>query len=184
MAPDITGKQLQLLKEAAPTISRLAVLYNPTFPATVPLVQEAQAAGLALGLTILPLAVRTADELDAQLAVMTRVHTDALLTSGDPFTSLYQSRLLDFAAQHQLPASYAWREWVEAGGLMSYRPSLRDLFRRAATYVHKILHDATPADLPVEQPSKFEFVLNLKTAQSLGLTLPPHLLVFADEVIQ
>jgi ABC-type uncharacterized transport system substrate-binding protein len=184
MAPNITGKQLQLLKEAAPTISRVAVLYNPTFPASVLLMREAQAAGLALGLTILPMEVHTADELEAQFALMTSVHADALLTSGDPFTSMHQSRILDFAAKHQLPASYAWREWVEAGGLMSYRPSLPDLFRRAATYVHKILQGAKPAELPVEQPMKFEFVLNLKTAQSLGLTLPPHLLVFADEVIQ
>jgi putative ABC transport system substrate-binding protein len=184
MDPDLTGKQLQLLKEAAPKISRVAVLYNPTFPATVLSLREVQAAGPALGLAILPMEVRAADELDAQLAVMTRMHADALLTFGDPFTSRHQSRILAFVAKHQWPATSFWREFVEAGGLMSYGPSLRDLFRRAATYVHKILQGAKPGDLPVEQPMKFDLIINLKTAKTLGLTLPPHLLYFADEVIQ
>jgi putative ABC transport system substrate-binding protein len=184
MDPDLTGKQLQLLKEAAPKIARVAVLYNPTFPATVLGLQEAQAAGPALGLAILPMEVRTADELEAQFTVMTSVHADALLTIGDPFTSTHHRRILDFAAKSQWPVVYFWREFVEAGGLMSYGPSLRDLFRRAATYVHKILQGAKPADLPVEQPMKFEFVINLKTAKALGLTIPPTLLFQADEVIR
>ena len=184
MDPDLNSKQLQLLKEAAPKISRVAVLYNPTFPASVLSLREVQAAGPALGLAILPMEVRTADELDAQLAVMTSMHADALLTFGDPFTSRHQSRLLDFAATHQWPAASLWREFVEAGGLMSYGPSLRDLFRRAATYVHKILQGAKPGDLPVEQPMKFDLILNLKTAKALGLTIPPTLLFQADEVIK
>jgi putative ABC transport system substrate-binding protein len=184
MDPDLTGKQLQLLKEAAPKIARVAVLYNPTFPATVLSLREVQAVGPALGLVILPMEVRTADELDAQLAVMTSEHADALLTFGDPFTSRHQSRILDFAAKHQWPAASFWREWVEAGGLMSYGPSLRDLYRRAATYVDKILKGAKPADLPVEQPMRFELVINLKTAKALGLTIPPALLFQATEVIQ
>ena len=175
---------MQLLKEVAPTIARVAVLYNPTFPATVPGMREAQAAGPALGLAILPMEVRTSDELEAQFAVMTSVHADALLTFGDPFTSTHHRRILDFAAKSQWPVVYFWREFVEVGGLMSYGPNLRDLFRRAATYVHKILHGAKPADLPVEQPMKFEFVINLKTAKALGLTIPPTLLFQADEVIQ
>jgi putative ABC transport system substrate-binding protein len=184
MDPDLTGKRLQLLKEVAPTIARVAVLYNPTFPATVPGMREAQAAGPALGLAILPMEVRTSDELEAQFAVMTSVHADALLTFGDPFTSTHHRRILDFAAKSQWPVVYFWREFVEAGGLMSYGPSLRDHFRRAATYVHKILQGAKPADLPVEQPMRFEFVINLKTAKALGLTIPPTLLFQADEVIQ
>jgi len=184
MDPDLNSKQLQLLKEAAPKISRVAVLYNPTFPASVLSLREVQAAGPALGLAILPMEVRTADELDAQLAVMTSMHADALLTFGDPFTSRHQSRLLDFAATHQWPAASLWREFVEAGGLLSYGPSLRDLFRRAATYVHKILQGAKPGDLPVEQPMKFDLILNLKTAKALGLTIPPTLLFQADEVIK
>jgi len=184
MAPDLTGKQLQLLKEVAPAISRVAVLYNPTFPATVLILREAQAAGPALGLAILPMEVRTSDELEDQFAAMTSLNADALLTLGDSFTSMHQRRILDFAAKSQWPAAYAWRESVEAGGLMSYRPSPQDLFRRAATYVHKILQGAKPADLPVEQPMKFEFVINLKTAQALGLTIPPLLLFQADEVIR
>ena len=184
MDPGLNSKQLQLLKEAAPKISRVAVLYNPTFPASVLSLREVQAAGPALGLAILPMEVRTADELDAQLAVMTNMHTDAVLTFGDPFTSRHQRRILAFAATHQWPAASLWREFVEAGGLLSYGPSLRDLFRRAATYVHKILHGAKPGDLPVEQPMKFDLILNLKTAKALGLTIPPTLLFQADEVIK
>src|SRR5437870_3944494 len=184
MSSDIAGKQLQLLKEAAPTISRVAVLYNPTFPASVIGVREAQAAGPALGLAILPMEVRTSDELEDQFAVMTSVNIDALLTLGDPFASTHHRRIVDFAAKSQLPASYRWREFVEAGGLMSYGPSLRDFFRRAATYVDKILKGERPANLPVEQPMKFELVINLKTAKALGLTIPPTLLFQADEVIR
>src|SRR5262245_49850503 len=184
MDPDLTGKLLQLLKEAAPQIARVAVLYNPTFPATVLSLREVQDAAPALGLAILPMEVRTADELDAQLAVMTNMNTDAVLTFGDPFTSKHQRRILEFAATHQWPAASLWREFVEAGGLLSYGPSLRDLYRRAATYVHKILHGAKPGDLPVEQPLKFDLIINLKTAKALGLTLPAPLLFQADEVIQ
>jgi ABC-type uncharacterized transport system substrate-binding protein len=184
MSSDIAGKQLQLLKEAAPKISRVAVLYNPTFSASVLGIREAQAAGPALGLAILPMEVRTSDELEDQFAVMTSVHVDALLTLGDPFVSTHHRRILAFAAKSQWPASYRWREFVEAGGLMSYGPSLRDFFRRAATYVHKILQGAKPADLPVEQPTKFELVINLKTAKALGLTIPPSILFQATEVIQ
>jgi putative ABC transport system substrate-binding protein len=123
MDPDLTGKQLQLLKEAAPKISRVAVLYNPTFPATVLSLQEVQAAAPALGLVILPMEVRASDELDAQLAVMISVHADALLTFGDPFTSMHQSRILDFAAKHQWPAASFWREFVEAGGSCPMGPA-------------------------------------------------------------
>ena len=184
MSSDIAGKQLQLLKEAAPKISHVAVLYNPIFTASVLGMREAQAAGLALGLAILPMEVRTSDELEDQFAFMTSLNVDALLTLGDPFASTHQRRILDFAAKSQLPASYRWREFVEAGGLMSYGPSLRDFFRRAATHVHKILQGAKPADLPVEQPTKFELLINLKTAKELGLTIPPTVLFQADEVIK
>jgi ABC-type uncharacterized transport system substrate-binding protein len=184
MDPDLTGKQLQLLKEVAPQISRVAVLYNPTFPATVLGMQEAQAAGPALGLTILPMEVRASDALEGQFAIMTGLHADALFTFGDPFTSMHQRRILDFAAKSQWPALYVSREFVEAGGLMSYGPSLRDLFRRAATYVDKLLKGTKPGDLPVEQPMKFVLAINLKTAQALGITVPPSILFQADEVIQ
>src|SRR5882672_3380048 len=127
MDPDLTGKRLQLLKEAAPTIARVAVLYNPTFPATVLGMKEAQAAGLALGLAILPMEVRTSDEFEDQFAVMTSVHADAMLTFGDPFTSTHHRRIMDLAAKSQWPALYFWRECVDAGGLMSYGPNLRNL---------------------------------------------------------
>jgi putative ABC transport system substrate-binding protein len=184
MDPDLTGKRLQLLKEVAPTIARVAVLYNPSYPATVVGMRDAQAAGPALGLTILPIEVRASDELEDQFAFMTSVNADALLTFGDPFTSTHQRRILDFAAKSQLLALYFWREFVEAGGLMSYGPSLPDMFRRAAYYVDRILKGAKPADLPVEQPTKFELVINLKAAKALGLTIPPALLFQADEVIK
>jgi putative ABC transport system substrate-binding protein len=184
MGSDIAGNQLQLLKEAAPQIARVAVLYNPTFPATVLGLREAQTAGPALGLAILPMEVRTSDELEAQFAVMTRVNADALLTFGDPFTTTHHRRILDFAAKNQWPVLYFRREFVEAGGLMSYGPIQADMYRRAAGYVHKILQGAKPADLPVEQPTQFEFVINLKTAQALGLTIPPMLLFQATEVIR
>jgi ABC-type uncharacterized transport system substrate-binding protein len=184
MDPDLTGKRLQLLKEVAPTLARVAVLYNPSYPATVVGMRDAQAAGPALGLTILPIEVRASDELEDQFAFMTSVNADALLTFGDPFTSTHHRRILDFAAKSQLLALYFWREFVEAGGLMSYGPSLPDMFRRAAYYVDRILKGAKPADLPVEQPTKFELVINLKAAKALGLTIPPALLFQADEVIR
>ncbi len=184
MAPDVVAKQLQLLKEAAPQISRVAVLYNPAYPATVLDLREAQAAAPALGLTILPMEARTSDELDDKFTLMMSLGADSLLTFGDPFTFGYQRRILDFVAKSRLPAVYHAREFVKAGGLISYGPSYRDVHRRAATYVDKILKGAEPGDLPVEQPMKFELVINLKTAKALGLTIPPSVLFQADEVLQ
>jgi putative ABC transport system substrate-binding protein len=184
MAPDVVGKRLQLLKEAAPTISRVAVLYNPTFPATGLLMQEAQAAGRALGLTVLPMEVRTPDEFDDQCATILRLGADALLTAGDPFTSAHRQYILDWAATHRLPTACVGRQDAEAGCLLAYSANFAARYRRAATYVDKILKGAKPADLPVEQPTKFELVLNLKVAKALGITMPPSLLLLADEVIQ
>jgi putative ABC transport system substrate-binding protein len=184
MVPDVVGKLLQLLKEVAPRVSRVAVPYNPTFSANVMNIKEAQAAGPALGLTILPMEVRTSKELEDTFALMKRVSADSLVTFGDPFTFGHQRRILDFVAKRRLPAVYLTREFVEAGGLISYGPSYRDVYRRAATYVDKILKGAKPADLPVENPTKFELVINLKTAKALGLTIPPSVLIRADEVIE
>jgi len=184
MGPDLVGKRLQLLKEAAPRVTRIAVLYHPPAAATVVGLEAAQAAAPALGLTVLPIEVRTPDEFDDQFATLLREGADAVLISGGPFDAAHQQRILDFAATHRLPTVCGARHYAEAGCLMAYGPSVADMYRRAAYYVDRILKGRKPADLPVEQPMKFEFVLNLKTAEALGLTLPPHLLVFANEVLR
>ncbi len=142
-------------------------------------------AAQALGLHLHVVELRCPDELDAAFAAITRAGADALIVIADPaLMALLHGRIADLAATSRLPAMYDWRMYVEAGGLMSYGPSLSDVYRRAATYVDKLLKGAKPADLPVEQPTKFEFVINLKTAQALGLTIPPTLLFQADEVIR
>ena len=184
MAPDVVARQLEILKEAAPQIARVAALYNLTLSATVLALREAQAAAPRVGLTILPLEVRALDAFDDAFATMLRLGADALLTFGDGFTRVHQSRIFDFATKNRLPVMYGGRDFVQGGGLMAYGPSYPHLFRRAASYVDRILKGAKPADLPVEQPTKFELVINLKTAQELGLTIPPTLLFQADEVIR
>jgi putative tryptophan/tyrosine transport system substrate-binding protein len=184
ISPDLVGKRLELLKEAAPMVARIAVLYYPSFPATSVALHLAQAAAPALSLTILPIEVRTADEFDDQLATMRRLGADALLTPGDPFTSAHLRRILHFAGTHQLPTMCGAREYAVSGCLIAYSTNHAALYRRAATYVDKILKGTKLADLPVEQPMRFELVINLKTAQGLGLTIPPALLFQADEVIR
>ena len=184
MGPDTVSKRLQLLKEAAPKVARVAVLYHPPAAATVVVLREAQAAAPALGLTVLPMEVRTPDEFDDQFATMLRLGADAVFIAGGPFSSAHQRRILDFAATHQLPTVCGPVQFAVAGCLLSYSTAERALYRRAATYVDKILKGAKPADLPVEQPIKFELVINLKTAKALGLTIPPTVLFQADEVMQ
>jgi ABC-type uncharacterized transport system substrate-binding protein len=184
ISPDLVGKRIELLKEAAPMVARIAVLYHPSFPATSVGLRLAQAAAPALGLTILPIEVHTADEFDDQLATMRRLGAGAVLTPGDPFTSAHLRRILHFAGTHQLPTMCGAWEYAASGCLIAYSANRAALYRRAATYVDKILKGTKPADLPVEQPMKFELVLNLKTAQALGLTIPPHILFQADEVIR
>jgi putative tryptophan/tyrosine transport system substrate-binding protein len=184
MGADTVGKRLQLLKEASPKVARVAVLYHPPAAASVVGLREAQAAAPALGLTVLPMEVRTPDEFDDQFATMRRVGADALFITGGPFSSAHQRRILDFAVTHRLPTVCGPVQFAEAGCLLSYSAPELALYRRAATYVDKILKGAKPADLPVEQPMKFELVLNLKTAKALGLTISPALLFQADEVIR
>ena len=184
MGTDTVGKRLQLLKEAAPRVTHVAVLYHPPAAASVLNWREAQAAAPALGLTVLPMEVRTPDEFDDQFATMRRVGADALFIIGGPFSSAHQRRILDFAVTHRLPTVCGPVQFAEAGCLLSYSAPELALYRHAATYVDKILKGAKPADLPVEQPTKFELVINLKTAQALGLTISPTLLFQADEVIR
>jgi putative ABC transport system substrate-binding protein len=184
MGADTAGKRLQLLKEAAPRVTRVAVLYPPPAAASILNWREAQAAAPALGLTVLPMEVRTPEEFDDQLATMLRLGADALFISGGAFSSAHQRRILDFAVTHQLPTVCGPVQFAAAGCLLSYSVAELALYRRAATYVDKIFKGANPADLPVEQPMKFELVINLKTAKELGLTIPPTVLFQADEVIQ
>jgi putative tryptophan/tyrosine transport system substrate-binding protein len=180
----ISGKGLELLKETVPKIRRVAILSNPANPAHSLEVREVNVAARSLGVQLQLLEARGPNDFDGAFAAMAKERVGALLVVADSMFFLHRSRLADLAARSRLPAAYGLRENVEAGGLMSYGPSQRDLFRRSATYVDKILKGAKPGDLPVEQPTKFELVINLKTAKALGLTIPPSLLQRADEVIQ
>ena len=184
ITPDLSGKRLELLKESFPKISRVAVLYNPTDGATALDWKETQAAARALGVTLQSLEVRHPDEFKMAFAAMTSERAEALIAFTHTFMTIHRSRLLDFATKSRLPAMYGQDAFVNAGGLMSYGPSYTDLYRRAATYVDKILKGRKPADLPVEQPMKFDLVINLKTAKQIGLTIPQSVLYRADKVIR
>ena len=184
LAPEITARQLQLLKEAVPRAFRVAVLSNPTNAYTALLVKETEAAARSLAVRLQLLAVQEADAFDRAFSEIRRERPDALLVLADPTLVFHRARIVEFANQNRLPAMYPHREYAEAGGLMAYGTDLRDLYRRAATYVDKILKGAKAADLPVEQPTKFELVINVKSAKVLGLTIPPSLLVRADEIVE
>jgi len=181
---EIVGKQLEVLKEVVPKVSRVAVLGNPGSPAYGPMLREAQVAGRSLGVQLQVLEARGPNEFDRAFAAMVKQRAGALLVLADAAYIFDRTPLAQLAAKSRLPAIYGLREHVEAGGLLAYGPNLSDLFRRAATYVDKILKGAKPADLPVEQPTKFELVINLKTAKALGLTIPRSLLLRADQVIE
>jgi len=183
MVPGFSGKRLEILKEAVPTLSRVAALWHRDAPMGS-YVTETQAAAQALGLQLQALEVRSPNEFDQAFAAMTSEHADALVMIPSALFFSHRRQLAALAVQHRLPAIFMEREFVDAGGLMAYGPSLSDLSRRAATYVDKILKGAKPADLPIEQPMKFELVINLKTAKALGLTVPPSLLFQANEVIR
>jgi putative tryptophan/tyrosine transport system substrate-binding protein len=179
------GKQLELLKDAVPGITRVAVLLHPTHPMASPIVSEIARAAQALGIQLQLLEVHGPSELDPVLAAMTRTGAEALLVPPFPLFDAHRHRILDVAAQRRLPVRATDRRgWVEEGALLFYGLSSPANYRRAATYVDKILKGAHPGDLPVEQPMKFELIINLKTAKTLGLTIPPSLLFQADEVIR
>lgn len=182
--PEIAGKQLETLRKAAPRASRVAVLWNPDTRGTALSLREAEVAGRALGVQLQPLEARRLTDLDGAFAAMTAKRAGALLVLGDIAFLTNRVRLAALAARSRLPAMYSLREYAEAGGLMSYGPSTTELFRRAATYVDRILKGAKPADLPVEQPTTFELVINLRTARALGLSVPPSVLAAADVVIE
>jgi putative ABC transport system substrate-binding protein len=184
MVPDLGGKRLELLKEVLPRLVRVAVLWNGANPYPAIVFKETQAAGRTLGIEIQSLEVRRPDDFDGAFEAVRRHRPDALITVEDPLTFSHREPIADLAARQQLPALHGLREFVTAGGLMSYGASLADLWGRAAGYVDKILKGTKPADLPVQQPTKFELVTNLMTAKALGLTIPPTLLARADEVIE
>jgi ABC-type uncharacterized transport system substrate-binding protein len=182
---ELHGKRLELLKETVPQSVRIAVLANPASPYHASRMHDLTAAAQTLGVHLHIVELRRAEELDSAFAAMVQARADALLVAEDALLlSRLRGRTVDLAATHRLPAMYGWRQSVEAGGLMSYGRNIPEYHRRAATYVDKILKGATPADLPVEQPTTFELVINLKTAQALGLTIPPTLLFQADEIIR
>jgi len=184
MAPDLDGKRLELLKEAVPKVARVAFLREPGGTrGNLPLT-EMEAAAKALGLKLLSLEVRSLDDFESAFARAKRESAQALITTSGPLINTQQRRVLDLAAKNRLPAIYHYSEFVEAGGLMSYAPDNTDGWRRAADYVDKILKGAKPADLPIEQPKKFELIINLKAAKQIALTIPPSLLARADRVIK
>jgi putative ABC transport system substrate-binding protein len=184
LSADLSVKQLELLKEAIPQATRVAVLQNPVNPWHSLALKAAEGAARSLGAQLNSVAVRIPEDLDTAFARMTTERADAILVLSDPMTFFHRARIADLAAKRRLPTMHGVRGYVDAGGLMSYWAHQADLYRRAASYVDRILKGAKPADLPIEQPTKFELVINLKTAKTLGLTIPPSLLARADEVIE
>jgi putative ABC transport system substrate-binding protein len=184
LAPEISGKQLELLKEIVPKLSRVAVIGTSTNSGNAEKLKEVDLAVGALKVKPQHLDILDPKDIDAAFRAASKGRADAVLVLGTPILTLQRRQVVDLTAKHRLPAIYSRPEFVEAGGLMAYGVSFTDLFRRAATYVDKILKGAKPADLPVEQPSKFEFIINLKAAKQIGLTIPPNLLARADRVIK
>jgi putative ABC transport system substrate-binding protein len=184
VATDLSGKRLEVLKETVPKIRRVGVLLNPASPTHVLIFKETDVAARGLGLQLLSLGVRGSDELQNAFDVATKERASALLVIEDLVISSHRTRILDLAVKGRLPTASQYREFAEAGGLLTYGANLPDHFHRAAYYVDKILKGAKPADLPVEQPAKFELVINLKTAKQIGVTIPPGMLVKADKVIK
>ena len=185
MAPELGAKRLQLLKEVFPKIFRpVAVIWNPDYAGMMARFRQTQGAAPAVGMGVRSVEVRDSRELERALETMVRERPDALVLLADPLTLSQRLRIVEFAAEERLPAIYEVSQFVDAGGLMSYGPDIDELVRRAATYVDKILKGAKPADLPIEQPTKFEFVINLKCAKVLGVTIPQSVLLQADRVIE
>jgi putative ABC transport system substrate-binding protein len=182
---ELAGKRLELLKETVPQLRRVAVLANPAAPPHTVFLENLTVVSQELGLQLQVLEVRSHDELDRAFTALTQAGVEALFALPDPpLLDRLDRRIADLTAQHRLPAIYPFKSYVDAGGLMSYAPSVPDIYRRAAYYVDKIFKGAKPGDLPVEQPTKFEFVINLKAAKALGLTIPPTVLFQANEVLQ
>jgi ABC-type uncharacterized transport system substrate-binding protein len=181
---NLSGKRLEMLREVVPKVSRFAVLIDETSPGSMLIARGTQVAAQSLGVQLQSLGVRGPGELDRAFSAMKEARAGALIVESSSLLFTSRTRLADLALKNRLPTVFAQREYAEAGGLMAYSADFSDLFRRTATFVDKILKGAKPADLPVEQPTKFDFVINLKTAKALGLTIPPSLLQRADQVIE
>ena len=184
IAPDLEGKRLQLLREVVPALSQVAMLFNSINPFHIASVRQAGAAAQTLGIKLQPLDIRASEDLDGAFAAIRKDRPDALFILADRIFLHNRQRIMDLAAEQRLPSVNAYEELVEAGGLLSYGPSYEDMHRRAAIYVDKILKGAKPRTLPIEQPTKFSFTINLKTARALGLTIPSQLLGLADRLIE
>jgi len=182
--PEIHGKQTELLREAIPTLSRLAVLINPTSSFSALALKEIEATAQKLGISVQVVEARTVDDFEAAFATLAAKHAEALLQVPDPTLINQRTRLIDLETKRRMPTMHSSLEYADAGGLMAYGADRTELFRRTAGYVDKILKGSKPADLPVEQPTKFEFLINLKTAKQIGLTIPPNVLARADRVIK
>ena len=184
ISEDTIGKQLELLKEVVPSISRIGVVVNPSNPVYGPVLRGSEAPARALGLDLTVIGVQRAEDFESAFWAAIQEHVDGLVVQRDHVLQINRARLVALVANSRVPALYGIREFVNSGGLMSYGPSLVEMYHRAAYLVDKILRGAKPADIPVEQTTKFELVINLKTAKALGITMPPSLLLLADEVIQ
>jgi putative ABC transport system substrate-binding protein len=184
LVDELNRKRLELLKEAVPSVSRVAVLANLANPATAGVLKDLEGAARVLRVKLQVLNVRERQEIDAAFTAIARERAQALLTVSDPLFQAQRERIVDLAAKHRLPAIYDFPQFTEAGGLLSYGTNNADMYRRLATYVDKILKGAKPGDLPIEQPTKFELIINLKTAKALGLTIPQPILFRADRLIE
>jgi putative ABC transport system substrate-binding protein len=184
LAFELVGKRLEILKEAVPRVSRVAILASPAHPGEQRELKETQSTARALGITLQYNQVRDTAEVDAAFDRIVKENANALLVFPDPVTSVHRTQIAEFAAKHRLPSMFGRKEPVEAGGLISYGPKIEETYRRIPVHVDKILKGAKPADVPTELPTKFEFVINLKTAKQIGLTIPPNVLARADRVIK
>jgi ABC-type uncharacterized transport system substrate-binding protein len=184
LAPEISGKQLELLKEIVPRLSLVAVLGTSTEPGNAQALREVEVAAGAFGVHLQHLDVRDSKDIETAFRAASKGRADAILMLNSPVLNPHRTQVVNLAVKSRLPVIYGQPEFVEAGGLMTYSVSFTELFRRAATYVDKILKGRTPAELPVEQPTKFEFIINLKAAKQIGLTIPPNVLARADKVIK
>ena len=184
LSPELSGKRLDLLKAVVPGVSRVAILWNPTNPTNAPQLTETKVAAQALGVQLQLMEVRSPQDFESKFQAATRERAGALITLDDLLIFTHRIQIVALAAKSRLPAIYGWSAFAEAGGLMSYGPDFQDMYRQAAVFVDKILKGAKPGDLPVERPTKFELVINLKTAKAFGLTIPQSILQRADLVIE
>ncbi len=184
IGPDLGPKRLQILREAIANVTRVAYLANPDNASSMAILAEMKIAAPATGMVLIPVEVRSVGDFEPALSAMLRERPDAVIVTTDPFHQFHVDRIIEFLANNRLPGMFGAKENVAAGGLMAYGASVPDLFRRAATYVHRILQGTKPADLPIELPTKFDLAINLRTAKALGLELPPTFIARADEVIE